>query len=118
MIKPKILNETPVSMAEVKTVLKSNQKKDEELNFRAGKAMEYLDQFVKLKDAEYKSLYKKIEDLNIARLKDAYIIKMLDLLPTSMEEVKSILQGYPVSLTQADMKKIADTIADNLPKKK
>jgi len=114
MIKPEIISEAPLSTTELKSILKKNQKADEELNFRAGKALDYLDQFARLKATDYKSLYKKIEDLKVARLKDTHIIKILDILPTTAEEVKSVMQGYPVSLTAADQKKIADAIAASI----
>jgi len=114
MIKPEILNEAPLSTIELKGILKKNQKTDEELNFRAGKALDYLDQFTKLKPAEYKKFYKKIEDLKVTRLKDVHIIKILDILPTTAEEVKSVMQGYPVSLTATDQKKIAEVIAESI----
>jgi DNA-directed RNA polymerase subunit F len=113
MSKPEIIEEKPISMAELKEDLKKIKKRDEELNFRAEKTQEYLDQFVTIKDKEGKELAKKIEELDIPRLKPEHIIKLVDILPTTPEEVKIVLQGYTITVTKENLKRVADVIKES-----
>jgi DNA-directed RNA polymerase subunit F len=106
----KILNEKPVSMAEVKDELSKIQKKQEELNFRANKTYTYLQEFSKLSLNKSKELITKIEALNVSRLKEEHIIKIVDTLPRHTAEVKALLSGFTITLSNENAKKIADTV--------
>ncbi len=110
MSKPEILKEEPITMAEMKDDLKTIKKRDEELNFRAEKTQEYLDQFDVPKKKEAKDLFKTIEDLEVPRLKPEHIAKIVDIRPTTADEVKSVLQGYTITVSKENLKKIADVI--------
>jgi len=112
MVKPTVLSETPVSMVELKTELDKIKKRDGELNFRANKTEEYLGQFVQNTKKKEAELRKILKNLDISRLKEEHVVKILDLLPTSVEELKIILQGFVVTLTQDNLKKIAKAVAD------
>ncbi|MFQ5474742.1 MAG: hypothetical protein ACE5DM_02800 [Candidatus Nanoarchaeia archaeon] len=108
----KLLKEEPISMAEMKEAIKAIKKRDEELNFRSGKTEDYLNNFAALKPKEAVELSQKIRDLNVPRLKEEYITKLVDLLPDHPEEVKSTLQGYTITVTKENLKKIADVIKE------
>jgi len=110
MTKPVVLNETPINICEVKESLKAIQKRDEELNFRAAKTQEYLEQFVKIKKKQADELFKKIEGLEVPRLKPEHIHKIIDILPIAADEVKIVLQGYTITVTKENISKIADTV--------
>ena len=112
MTKPNIIKETPITMADIKEELEKIKKKSEKINFRAEKTDEYLHQFTQLSLAKSKELREKIEKLKIPRLKEEYMIKIIDLLPCSSEEVKSILQGYTTTVTNENLKKIAEVIKE------
>src|SRR3989338_145541 len=88
----KILSEKPVTMAELKNEIESIKKRDNELDFRAAKTEEYLNQFVAVKKAE--ELVKKIEALNIPRLKEQHITKIVDIMPATAKDLKVVLQNY------------------------
>jgi len=103
-----IINETPLTLSEIKAKLEKTKKDD--LGFRATKAMEYLKVFGKEKKEKVNELKKKIEDLNIQRLKDRQIIKLIDLKPKDEDSVKSILSTDNITLKQEDIKRIVDTI--------
>jgi DNA-directed RNA polymerase subunit F len=110
MTKPDIISENPIAMAELKEELKKIRKRDEGLNFRAEQTEEYLNQFVSAKPKEASDLYKAIDDLAVPRLRPEHIIKIVDLMPTTPDEVKMILQGYTITVTKDNLKKIADTV--------
>lgn len=110
MVKPNIVGEVPISMFNLKVELEKIKERDGELNFRANKTEEYLNQFIEINKKDYKALRKKLDDLEIGRLKEEQIIKVLDLMPKTVEELKIILQGYVVTLTQDQMKKVVSAI--------
>jgi DNA-directed RNA polymerase subunit F len=112
MTNPVVINEEPIMMAHLKDTLKAIKKRDEELNFRAGKTEEYLNNFVTLKSKEAEELANKIRELNIPRLKEEHITKIVDVLPDHQEEVKITLQGYTVTVTKENLKKIADVVSE------
>jgi DNA-directed RNA polymerase subunit F len=112
MVKPDVVQETPVSMAELKNELTKIKKVRKEHNFRAEKTEEYLNQFSILDLKKSTELKGKIEKLKVPRLKEEHLIKLIDLMPMTAEEVKSILQGYTITITNDNLKKIASTIKD------
>ncbi len=110
MAKPILIKETPITMSELRQELDKVKKRDGELNFRANKTEDYLNQFATLKQKQTEELKQKIEKLNITRLKPEYVTKIVDLLPKTVEELKVVMQGYPLSVKQEDLKKIVDVI--------
>ena len=106
MVKPTIIEEKTVTLAEVKKNLADMKERDGELNFRANKAEEYLNDFPVLDHEKAQELKKKLEGLKISRLKEDQITKIIDLVPTSVEDLKIILQGYTVSISKKDMEQV------------
>ena len=105
----KIMNETPMSIAEVKEELERIKKRDGELNFRANKTEDYINQ-LDVNSEESKKLMKKIIDLKIPRMKEQHAAKIVDLMPKHIEELKVIIQGYPISVSNENLKKIVDLV--------
>ena len=66
---PKIQEEMPISVYDLKKELKSIKKRDTELSIRSNKTEEYINQFVVLKDKDADELKQKLNELNIPRLK-------------------------------------------------
>ena len=106
-----------MSLFELKEELSKIKKRDKELNFRANKVEEYLNQFVHIKDKQYQEIVEKINKLQIPRLKEQHIYKIIDLMPETVEDLKIILQGYTITVNNENMKKIVDTINEYLAKK-
>jgi DNA-directed RNA polymerase subunit F len=113
-MKSEILNEIPVGMAQLKEELERVKKRDKELNFRATKAEDYLNQVVSMKNSE--ELFKKLAALNVPRLKEQHIYKIIDVLPTTVDDLKIVLQGYTLTVNNQNLKKIVDTINGFLAK--
>lgn len=110
-----IISETPINVYELKKGLEKIKKRDNELNFRANRTEDYLNQVALLKDAD--ELFDKIVKLNISRLKEQHIHKIIDITPTTISELKVVLQGYTVTVSSESMKKIVDAINEFLEKK-
>jgi DNA-directed RNA polymerase subunit F len=108
-MKPEIISETPISSYQLKDELDKIKKRDKELNFRSEKSEEHL---ISLSSAQNKdSVYDKIEKLKIPRLKEQHIRKILDTMPTSLKDIKLILQGYTVNINNDNLNKIIDILA-------
>ncbi|MDD5086292.1 MAG: hypothetical protein PHV16_00925 [Candidatus Nanoarchaeia archaeon] len=110
MVNPEILSEQPITMVELKEEIEKIKKRDKELNFRVGKTEEYLSHFKTLSKSKHDELIKKIEGLNIPRLKDIHIKKIVDLMPRTVDDVKVILQGYALTISNDNVKKIAGIV--------
>ena len=105
-----IISEQPISAYQLKEELEKVKKRDKELNFRATKAEEHLASIGTPKNLD--GLHEKISKMDIARLKDQHIRKILDIMPKSVNELKAVLQGYTVSVTSENMKKIVELISE------
>lgn len=112
MSSAKIVKETAISMNDLKKEIRAIKKRDETLNYRCEKTDEYVNSVAPLTDKDYKEMEKKLNELNILRVKDREIIKILDLLPKNEEEVKSILSTSNITLKKEDAKKIADVVSE------
>lgn len=109
-----ILEETPLSMAQLKGELERIKKRDKELNFRAAKTEDYLNQVVTIKDAD--TLFKNLVGLNVPRLKEQHICKIIDVLPKTADDLKVVLQGYTLTVNNPNLKKIVEAINEFLAK--
>jgi DNA-directed RNA polymerase subunit F len=112
MLKPKVVSESPISMAAIKAELERIKERDSELNFRGQKTEEYLQQFVKLSKEDAEELSKKIESLNVPRLKAEHISKIIDVMPANVEDLKIVLQGYSLAITNDNFNKISEAVAE------
>jgi DNA-directed RNA polymerase subunit F len=104
-------------MAEVKEELAKISKRKKELNYRANKTEGYLQEFSKISFSKAQELIATIEKMKIPRLKEEHVIKIVDTLPKYPEEVKSLLSGYTITLSQESVKKIADAVSEAIGKK-
>lgn len=106
-----ILSETPISANQLKEELSRIKKRDNELNFRAAKTEEHLEHVYPNKNNE--ALFDKINKLNISRLKEQHISKIIDIMPATVKDIKVVMQGYTTSLNNENMKKIVDILNAN-----
>ena len=116
-MKAEILSEQPISLVDLKKEIKRIKKRDKEPNFRVTKMEEQLNQFVQLTQKDADELEKEIQKLNVPRLKDIHIKKIIDLLPASVDHLKVILQGYTLTVNQENMKKIVAVTKKYTPEK-
>lgn len=107
-MKIEIISEKSINTAELKEHLESQKN----LNFRAQKTLEYLQQTSSLDSKKAKSLVKKLEELGVSRLKELHFNKIVDTLPKTADDVKTILQGYNITVSNENLKKIADVVVE------
>ena len=109
MVDIEILQEKPIMLADVKECIEDVKKK-KDLNFRESKCIDYINTFTKIKAKDAEKLKKGIEELNIGRLKDRHIIKIIDLMTDDIESLKLILSGEDITLKQEDLNKLIEVV--------
>jgi DNA-directed RNA polymerase subunit F len=96
-----IKNNAPLSMAEVNEYLKKDNEDEKEL-------VGFIKKFNKLKTKDANELKNEIESLNIIKIKSENIVKIIDILPKTAEELNKIF--VDVSLDEDENQKILETI--------
>lgn len=95
-----IINNEPISIAEASEYI---QEKDKEDKIRG-----FIKKFSKLDGKKAKELRKKLEALNLMKIKQEDIAKIIDVLPEDSEDLNKIFNG--VGLEEDETKKILDAI--------
>jgi len=92
----------PLSMVEVKEYLKETNKNFEIIGF--------IKKFSKIKIEKAKELKKKFEELNLIKLNEVHLCKLIDFLPEKKEELIKIIPE--ANLNEDETKKVLDTIKE------
>lgn len=106
-----IISEKPITLAETSEKLAKIEKITKELSFRATKTKEYLASFA-TKEKKVAELKKKLEELNIARMRDRHIVKLIDIMPKDIDSLRIILSGESITLKEEDLRKILSVLND------
>ena len=117
MLRPEILSKEPLSISQVKEVMNDIQKRDGELTFRGGKTIEHVNEVPTISVSKALELKDKLLALEIPRLKDLHVVKLIDTFPESAEQAKIILTGFNVTITKENLKQIVDLLDDYRPTK-
>ena len=96
-----ILNRESLSMAEASEYVE----KDSETDIKG-----FIKKFVKIKPEKAKELRAKLKALDLIKMKEEHIAKLIDLLPETTEEINKIFSD--VGLDEDEIKKILDTIKE------
>jgi len=91
----------PLSMAESLEYINKDESSGAE-------AIRFIKKFTNLKVENATKLRKNLKDLDLIKMNDNYMVKIIDLLPKNSEELNKIFTD--VSLDEDETKKILDTI--------
>ena len=98
-----ILDRNPLNLNEVQKILNEipdNEKKEQ---------MEtYLKKFLKTKPAQAKKIKEDLEKLDLLKIKNKHIVKIIDLLPSDASDLNKIFTD--VSLTEDETNKILEIV--------
>ncbi|MBI2508020.1 hypothetical protein HYV89_03635 [Candidatus Woesearchaeota archaeon] len=114
----KLMQEAPISLSELKEKIHEVEARDNEISFRANKVKDYLNKIVKLDMKTASELKQKLLSLDIPRLKDRQIIKITDILPEDLEELRAIFMGEVTTITQENLEKIVEAVKPFTQKQK
>jgi DNA-directed RNA polymerase subunit F len=104
-----VLEESPLSLTDLKKSLKGLQA-EAPLSFRGEKTNTYLESFALYSDKESQEIVQKIAALNIPRLKDRHIVKVVDVMPKDLDSLRLLLSTETLTIKDEDLKKILDVI--------
>ncbi len=104
-----VLEEAALSLVDVKKSLHALQAEGP-LSFRAEKTKAYLEGFDLYDAKEASALTKKIVALNIPRLKERHIVKVIDIMPKDLDSLRLLLSTETLTIKDEDLKKILDVI--------
>jgi len=95
-----IKEETPITLAEVAALAGDSDK---------GKAIKkFIKSFNKMPVEKAKEMQEELRALDLVKLKDAHIVKIVDFMPSSTSELNKII--IDVSLDQEEITKILDVV--------
>lgn len=98
-----IKNSEALSMAEAAEYIQKDE--DSETDIKG-----FIKKFVKLTAKKAKELRKKLEELDLIKLRTEQIVKIIDLLPENKEELNKICAE--ISLDEDETKKILDAVKE------
>ena len=96
-----IIERKPLSMVEAKEHMDKDSGTD---------IIGFVKKFVILKPGKAKELKKKIQELDLLKVKEEHITKILDLMPETAEDINKIFSD--VGLDEDETKKLLDTIKE------
>ena len=94
----------PVSLSEVKSILKKVEKDREELLYEQKIALEHAHKFAKLPLKKTNDLIKELLTLDF--LQENHVYKIADLLPINEEDVKTLFAKERLTLGENEINKI------------
>lgn len=99
----------PISRTEAQDVIKKKEK-DFELTYREDKIKEYLKKGIKLNLKDFNEAKEKIIALEIPRLDDESIIRILDIMPKNGTELRAIVSSSGIVLVDENVTKITNIL--------
>jgi DNA-directed RNA polymerase subunit F len=110
MTNPEFIEEKTMSLSEVKEALAQVEDRDKELGYLSNKTKEYLDAFSNTAKKVKEDLHKQLVGLKLTRLKEDHMAKIIDFLPKTVDELKVVLQAYPLSMPKKDQEAIVNVV--------
>ena len=107
-----IVEKTPLCVVELKKEIAAIKKRDGELNFRAQRTEEYVNEVANFSQKDCAALIKQLTDLELPRLKPVHIKKIVDIFPHDEKQLKILLSGYTLTVSSENMKKIVAVLKD------
>lgn len=98
-----IKNNEPLSMAEALEYVKQESESGKEI-------VGFIKKFAKIKPADAKKLRKKLQEMDIIKINNSGICKIIDFLPDNAEDLNKVLPD--ANLNEDETKKILDAIKE------
>jgi DNA-directed RNA polymerase subunit F len=107
----KILSKKPVSLGEIKSIVTDIKKSEKrELSYREEKILDYLKVLKPLTKTNIEKLKVELNGLEISRLDDIFIVKLIDIMPKNGSEIRAIVSHSGIILVDESITKILDTL--------
>ena len=105
-----IKNIDPISIVEVREIINESikDKKEEKEESNSRKVLSFTRKISKISQEDAEKLKKEIDTLGILKIKPAYLVKLVDILPRDAEDVRKIF--IDVTLDQNEINQIVGII--------
>jgi DNA-directed RNA polymerase subunit F len=100
-----VISTEPVSNAFAGDIIKKKAK-EQELTYREEKVKDYLKNFQKLSKTDFEKARKELEALEIPRLDEMHLVKILDIGPQDGTELRAIVSHSGTVLVDENVDKI------------
>lgn len=101
-------NKKFIHLSEVKNILRKIEKERNEITYEQRIALEHANKFAKLTSQKNKELIKNL--MNFDFLDESHIYKIVDLLPKTNEDIKTIFAKERINIDDEKINKILTTI--------
>ena len=98
----------PVSLSEVKSILKKIEKEREEMLYEQKIALEHARKFAKMPLKKTSDLVKELSKLEF--LQEIHVYKIADILPTTEDDIKTIFAKERMTLGENEIKNILEIV--------
>ena len=98
----------PVSISEVKSILKKIEKEREELLYEQKIALDHAHKFAKLSVKTTKDLINEL--IKLGFLKEIHAYKIADILPLTDDDIKTLFAKERINLSDKEIKQILDIV--------
>lgn len=115
MIGKKLLNQKPLPLAEVESIIQK-RKKEGELSYEQNLTLEYCKKFSKLSSKEAKQLIDELAKLE--KVNEKYAIILADILPINADEVSMIFAKEHYVLSDEEIQGILEILSKYRKEKK
>ncbi len=99
----------PLSLPVAKEMLEKAFKEQPE-NARLKGSLDHIKKFAKIKPKDAKKLEEELQSLELIKIKQEHIAKIVNILPETAEELRVIFFGEDISLDQNETEKILSTV--------
>ncbi|HDQ59672.1 MAG TPA: hypothetical protein ENN30_00595 [Candidatus Woesearchaeota archaeon] len=106
MVEYKVIKEKFIPVSEAKEILS----KEEELEYEQKLALEHAKKFGKIKKENVEKIIEELNALENRKLKEEYIMKIIDLLPKDMEDLKTAVSGSPMAFKDEDLEPVLEIL--------
>lgn len=103
----KVISSKPIPNS---AVLEKLKKKGEELTYREEKSIEYLKKTVKNSSKNFEKIREELEKLELPRIDEKQYIKIIEIMPKTGTELRSIISNSGMVLVDENVTKILDIL--------
>ena len=104
-----VISKTNISTTEILDSIEKKSK-DVELTYREEKILEFLKKTNKLNLKDFNKAKKELMELEIPRLEEEHMIKVLEIMPTDGTQLRAIVSHSGTILVDENMTKILDVL--------
>ena len=93
-----------ITLAEARELLKQSD------NEKAKALADFIKKFVKMSAADAEKLMKSLEALDLAKLRQEDIVKLIDFMPEDSEDIRKVFSGSDINLDQDEISKVLEAL--------